>query len=199
MKNILFIILSTFLFTSCSDNKLQKLSQNDTILCFGDSLTQGYKLPASESYPAVLERLTKRTVINAGISGETTSGGIKRFKRVIEKHQPKLLVLFHGGNDMLRNINQEVTTQNLEQMINIAKAKNIDIVLLSMPRKSLFGNPRKLYSLIAKKHDLIVDDSAVDLLYNSEFKLDRIHLNAKGYKALAQNIYEVLQEYGALE
>jgi len=71
-----FLLVASMCLISCSNDKLQKLSYADTILAFGDSLTIGVGVSQSESYPSILATLTDRTVVNAGISGETTAEGL---------------------------------------------------------------------------------------------------------------------------
>jgi len=106
MIKVLLLVLT--LFISACDNKpvpvFNKLSQEAIILAFGDSLTYGTGASKGANYPSVLSALSTHTVINAGISGEISSNGLSRLPALLDKHQPELLILIHGGNDMLRKI-----------------------------------------------------------------------------------------------
>ena len=128
-----------FLLAACGAKPLPPLSYSDTILAFGDSLTQGYGATPETSYPAVLAKLTNRKVINAGISGETTSEGLIRFDAVLDKHKPALVILMEGGNDILQNQDLSVTKSNLAAMLTSATARQIPVILI--------GVPEKIYSL----------------------------------------------------
>jgi len=113
VKNSFFIfIVTTSLavsltgsLSSCSDEaKLPALAADATILAFGDSLTYGTGTSRDNAYPTVLEKLLKRRVINAGIPGEISSKGLNRLPALIEKYRPDLIIICHGGNDILRKL-----------------------------------------------------------------------------------------------
>ena len=107
-KNKYFFFLSVFILiiSGCGEktSSLPSLSNDSVILAFGDSLTYGYNVSKTESYPAVLETLTGLKVINAGISGEVSKQGLKRLPNVLDEHHPQLMILCHGGNDLLRKM-----------------------------------------------------------------------------------------------
>ena len=183
----------------CGPSKLEPLSSDSVILAFGDSLTAGVGTEKVYSYPSVLERLSGITVINAGISGETTAEGLRRFSSVLNQHSPDLLILIEGGNDILRNNNKAETKQNLEQMIQLAMARNIQVVLLGVPEKSLFSSSASFYTELAEKYDLVFDGQIIGSLMRSPSKKsDAVHFNREGYYEMAQTIYDLLQDNGAL-
>ncbi len=165
------------------------------ILSFGDSLTEGVGASVGNDYPAHLARILDRTVINAGISGETTSGGVKRFAATLEEHQPDIVILLEGGNDFLRNLPESETIQNLSTMITEAQAQGIQVLLVAVPQKSLFLSDAKLYGELAAKHNVpLLDGALTSLLGNSSNKSDLIHLNDGGYEKLAQAIADKLNQ-----
>ena len=119
---VFFIILITSALAACSDDaKLHTLDANATILAFGDSLTYGTGTSRNNAYPAVLEKLINRKVINAGVPGEISKNGLSRLPGLIEKYQPDLVIICHGGNDILRKLDLSKTSNNIQQMISLAK------------------------------------------------------------------------------
>ncbi|TQV88108.1 arylesterase [Aliikangiella coralliicola] len=194
------IYLLVIFLASCGSDKLEPLNSNDTILAFGDSLTFGVGAEKNQSYPNALELLTGLSVINAGISGETTSEGVKRFQAELNKHSPKLVVLLEGGNDILRNHNKTITKKNLASMIEMASVYGAKVVLIGVPEKKLFSNSAPFYAELADQYNLAFDDDILaDLLRSSEYKSDPIHLNSAGYQKLAEGIYQLLRDNGALQ
>lgn len=202
LKNYLFIIGLLFggiLLTACSDPKLKPLSSNATIVAFGDSLTEGVGAAKSASYPSQLALITGLEVINAGISGETTDRGLVRFEDVLEQHNPELVILLEGGNDILRNYNQNQTKQNLAQMMDIAKQRNVQVLLMGVPEKNLFSSVAGFYDELAEENQVAYMRGVVsDLLKTKKYKSDQIHLNAQGYRVLAEEIAKTLKVEGAL-
>lgn len=100
MKANLFLsFVFVVLLSACGDDapSISKLASDAVILAFGDSLTHGNGAKENESYPAVLQELTGRKVINAGISGEESEPGLNRLPGLLEQHKPQLLILCHGG------------------------------------------------------------------------------------------------------
>ena len=166
---------------------------------FGDSLTHGNGAATEESYPAVLARLSSRKVINAGVSGEQTGPGLKRLPGLLEQHKPELVILCHGGNDFLRKKDMGKMESNLRTMINLAESKNIPVVLLGVPRPGLFLSSADVYQKIAESSKVVfIEDLVADVLSDNLLKSDTVHPNNDGYRVMAETIYSVLKEKGAL-
>ena len=194
----LFILI---LLTACGSEapQLSKLSNNDVILAFGDSLTEGVGADETENYPAILQSLSGRKVINAGISGEQSAPGLARLPALLEQHQPKLLILCHGGNDILRKRNLDKMEENVTQMIKLAQNKNIPVVLLGVPNFGIFLSSYEGYKTVAESTGVIfIEDVISEVLSDDNLKADSVHPNKDGYKIMAETIYSVLQQAGAL-
>lgn len=193
------VCLFALLTFSCGGPQLSALDNDATILAFGDSLTAGKGVPAAQSYPTVLQQLTGLNVINAGISGEVTEDGLARLPQILDTESVDLMILIEGGNDILRNMDLNQTKQNLDQMIQLAKSRGIDVVLFGVPKKSLFSDSADFYQELADKHDLIFEDEVIaSMLRSPELKSDSVHFNQQGYYQLAVRAHELLQDHGAL-
>ncbi|MBK8815330.1 MAG: arylesterase [Methylococcaceae bacterium] len=197
-----YIIGLIFLFCGCSkpQKSVDKLPGDAVILAFGDSLTYGTGASSEHDYPHVLAQLSRREVINEGVPGEISADGLKRLPVLLDEYQPKLLILIHGGNDLLKKIPKPITEKNLDEMIAAAKSRGIQVVLAGVPEPGLIlleSSP--FYKTIAARNDLLVDlDSLPSILGDNDLKSDLIHPNDEGYRRLATNIYELLIKAGAL-
>lgn len=195
-----WLIAVALLLSACGDSGLRALNSGDVIVAFGDSLTAGKGVAAEFAYPTVLEELTGFTVINAGISGETTDEGLQRLPEVLDTENPALLILFEGGNDILRNQDLTNTKANLDQMIGIAKQRNIQVALVGLPRKQLFSSTAEFYTELAEEHELPIESKIVaSLLRKPAMKSDSVHFNEQGYRELAKAIAAMLTDAGALK
>lgn len=183
----------------CAEPALQPLAPDAVILAFGDSLTAGVGASRAQSYPQVLQELSGRKVFNAGISGDTTAGGLQRLPATLENSNPGLMILLLGGNDILGRHDLTETRENLAAMIEMAQARNVPVVLLGVPELRLFSSVTPLYNELAEQYEVVYADALLaGLLRNPRYKSDPIHLNAEGYSALAVGIYELLIASGAL-
>ena len=194
------IILILFSLNS-KEMPMQTLDQNDSILAFGDSLTYGYNAKANESYPAVLSRLLGYTVINEGVLGDTSHEGLRRIAPLLEERNIKLMILLLGGNDIMQGLSMEDLKSNLKTMIQMAKKKQINVLLISVPKLSIFGlSPLELYEEVAEEEDVpLLSGMMSNILKQPSLKSDQIHPNAKGYTMMAKMIYEKLKEEGWLK
>lgn len=200
MSKKLFIFSLLIALISCDDTaKLQPLDSNATILAFGDSLTYGTGSSRNDAYPAVLQRLTGRHIINAGKPGEITSKGLSRLPHLIEQHQPQLIILCHGGNDILRKLNLDDTSNNIQQMIDIARQSNSQVILVGVPEFGLFLDTSPIYEKLAVENNIPIETDALgDILGDNSLKSDHIHPNSRGYQILAEKIELLLQQTGAI-
>ncbi len=191
--------LLTFILISCGEDKLQKLNHAQPIVAFGDSLTAGVGVNEMEAYPQKLAHISGFKVINEGVSGEATAEGLARLTSVLEKHEPQLVILLEGGNDILRNYNLTQTKQNLSQMIEQIQSRNIQLVFLGVPEKNIFSDSADLYDELAQQYGLVYDGEIIsELIKKKRYKSDPIHFNATGYQKLAERVYEILEDNGAL-
>ena len=203
MNNIrqIFCLLLLICLAACGDSsqQLERLPDDAVILAFGDSLTYGTGAEKNESYPVILENTINRKVINAGVPGELSIQGLKRLTKFLDKHQPGLLILCHGGNDILQRGSHAEAEDNIRKMIALAENKNIPVILLGVPKPGLFLSSAKLYANIAESTNVIFMPNLIaDVLSDASMKSDSVHPNKAGYREMAFTISNILQDAGAL-
>ena len=181
-------------------------SREKVILFFGNSLTAGYGLEQDEAFPAMIqERIDSLNlsykVINAGLSGETTSGGKNRIDWVL-KQNVDVFVLELGANDGLRGIPLEETRKNLQEIIDFVRNKNseTEIILAGMQIPPNMGQDytsefKNIFPELAEKNDVylipfLLEGVAGDPDLNQQ---DGIHPTAEGYEIVTDNVWEVLE------
>ena len=193
------IALIIFLKITAPTVNANALDENAVVLAFGDSLTYGKGAP-QQSYPVHLQNLIKREVINAGISGEPSTDGLKRLPSLLEKHNPKLVIICHGGNDIMRKLSKEKLRNNLTKMIQLSKANGAQVLLVGVPNFGLIGfSTEDIYEEIAEQEQVLYEGDILSEIENKRaLKSDRIHPNAKGYGLMAEAFAEVLKDNGVL-
>jgi len=187
--------------TGCgpAEPALPHLPPAATLLAFGDSLTFGTGTDPANSYPAILKQLSGRQVINAGVPGELSATGLQRLPGLLQRWHPDLLLLCHGGNDLLRRHSQKALQNNLQQMIDLAQRHAVPVLLIAVPAPGLFLQAPDLYTELGEHNQIPVENDALtDILAQGKLKSDQVHPNAKGYHLLAERLLALLQRSGAL-
>ena len=197
---VMILAAAILLPAACSKTpQLPLLAGDATILAFGDSLTAGTGAGDGESYPAVLTRLTGRNVVNAGVPGELSAGGVQRLPELLEREHPALLILCHGGNDLLARQNHQQIADNLRAMLRIAGERGVPVLLVAVPSPDLTLQPPRLYEELSREFRIPLERKALShILGKSALKSDYIHPNAAGYRLLAEALAELLKKSGAL-
>ena len=218
----LFLSLFTFLILSSCGNSASEKKEKDSgevkgientdskkenvILFFGNSLTAGYGLEKDEAFPSLIQEKIDSLelpykVINAGLSGETTSGGKNRIDWVL-KQNVDVFVLELGANDGLRGIPLTETRKNLQEIIDFVKAKNpdIEIILAGMQIPPNMGQEyttgfKNIFPELAEENGVhlipfLLEEVAGNPGLNQQ---DGIHPTAEGYKIVANNVWQVLE------
>lgn len=187
LRKLFFIVIISFL-VSCSseDDHRIHLSGDAVVLAFGDSLTVGVGAATGNDYPSVLSRALGVEVVNKGVSGEVSAEGLARLEGVLRDTRPALVILCHGGNDILRNLSGDELEANLERMIALIRSYDARVILVGVPGRSLFLSTLPVYQAVAERHELVAEmDALGELLADASMRSDRVHLNDNGYKALA--------------
>ena len=200
MNKYLFFLSIILTISGCGEKtSLSPLSNDSVILAFGDSLTYGYNIARNESYPAKLSTLTGLEVINAGVSGEVSNQGLKRLPKILDEHRPQLIILCHGGNDLLHKLDIGKMESNLRNMIQLSLDRDIPVILLGVPKPGLFLSSFDIYKEIAISMDVIfIEDLIPDILSDKSLKSDTVHPNKEGYSLIAEEIYSLLLDTGAI-
>ena len=218
---LLFIFSFFFLFSCKNEEQKSRVADSEevlqnsekpdtvktnTILFFGNSLTAGYGLDTNEAFPALIERKLDSlgydyNVINAGLSGETTAGGLGRIDWIL-KQPVEIFVLELGANDGLRGVPVNETKENLQKIMNRVWEKNPDtqIILAGMQIPPNIGKEytsefKKIFPELAKENDielipfLLKNVAGVRELNQS----DGIHPTADGAKIVAENVWDTLK------
>ena len=199
LKYFLFSLLLGLLVACSAEPPFQPLSASATVLAFGDSLAAGNGAPQQGSYPAQLSRMINLSVINGGVSGEESHEGRDRLANLLDQYRPELLILCHGGNDLLRKRPLAQLEENLEAMIIMAQQRGIQVLLLGVPSPGIFLSGNKVYETVADNTGVeLIPDLIADVLSQPALKSDTIHPNEAGYTEIAETITSELQKLGAI-
>jgi acyl-CoA thioesterase-1 len=196
-----FVYFVGFVATSCA-------AETKTLLFFGDSLTAGYGLedPATEAFPAVIQKKISDAglpwrVVNAGLSGETTAGGLRRVDWILRQHVD-VFVLELGGNDGLRGLPPEATRANLQTIIDRMRAKSptTRLVLAGIVAPPNMGAEfRRAFAavfpeLAEKNHTVLIPFLLDGVAGRSGLNQpDGIHPNVPGHAMVAETVWKVLK------
>ncbi len=179
------------------------LPAGSEVLALGDSLTAGNGVASGEAWPELLAERTRWVVINGGISGDTSSGALQRLPALLEEHNPVLVLVALGGNDMLRRIPKAETIANLGQILGLIKGQGARPVLLATPEPSVVSaafrnlSAANFYREVADAHGVpLIEDAIADVLSDPQLKGDPLHPNAAGHAQLSQNIFDALKSIG---
>jgi acyl-CoA thioesterase-1 len=175
------------------------------IVAFGDSLTAGYGLRPQESYPALLQKMIdadgfKYEVVNAGVSGDTSAGGVRRIDWSLEAGNVRFVILELGANDFLRGQPVAETKKNLSEIIDRAKSRDAQVLLAGMLTTTETGRDYEVeisdaFKSLAREHDVplipffLEGVAGIDRLNQQ----DRVHPNAEGTRIVAATVYRYLK------
>lgn len=201
----LLLVFLSLGVAGCGKHKPQyaTVPQGATVLVLGDSLSYGTGANPGEDYPTLLAKATGWKMINEGVPGDTSAGGLARLPALLEEHQPALLMVELGGNDFLHNLPEAETIANLKAILAQAKEKNIQVILVAIPEvsalKAVVGSlsDHPLYEKLAQETATpVLDDVFAEVLSDRSLKSDQIHANAKGYAVVSEKFVEKLKELG---
>ena len=194
------LVAAVLALGSCSDEpRLSPLKPGDVVLAFGDSITYGTGAPDGDDYPQVLAELTGLRVVNRGVPGEISARGLARLSGVLDAVKPKLVILCHGGNDILQRQPMRRTADNLRAMIRAIRKRGAEVVLVGVPRFSLLLDTAPIYHEVAEELAVPFEaDVLAQLLGDNDLKADTVHPNSAGYRQMAVAIEKLLRDRGAL-
>ena len=175
------------------------------IVAFGDSLTAGYGLAPQESYPALLQKMIdgdgfKYEVVNAGVSGDTSAGGVRRIDWSLDAGNVRFLILELGANDFLRGQPVSETRKNLARIIERAQSRGVRVLLAGMLTTTESGRDYEVE--ISDAYRSLADEYKVTLIpfflegvagIDRLNQPDRVHPNAEGTRIVAANVYRHLK------
>jgi acyl-CoA thioesterase-1 len=176
------------------------------IVVFGDSISAAYGLEVNKGWVAKLqqklnqEKKSNYKVINASVSGETTTGGVSRLPKVLQLHQPKILILELGGNDGLRGQSPVLMHKNLQAMIQQAKKNKAQVLLLGMKIPPNYGKAytqafEKVFADIAKQEKVVFVPFFLEGIGGNDrlMQSDGIHPNQAAQDTLLANVWPALK------
>lgn len=170
---------------------------------FGDSLSAAYGIPREAGWVNLLQQELQRThpqyqVINASISGETTSGGLRRLEAALRQHKPRIVILELGANDGLRGAAIADVEANLAALIKQARRSGAKVLLLGMQLPPNYGLDytagfKSLYPKLAQRHRVVVLPFLLEGVAAHEFQADNLHPTAEGQPRILQNVMHKLK------
>jgi acyl-CoA thioesterase I len=194
---LLWLLTPEAALSSASDDRPR-------IVAFGDSLTAGFGVQADESYPAQLQRRLDSLgyhyrIINAGVSGDTTAGGLRRVPWILN-NKPELVILELGANDGLRGLPVDQTKSNLRRIIQQLQEAGTAVVLAGMKLPPNYGQDytisfEAMYQMLAREYQLPLIPFFLEGVGGSSSlnQADGIHPTKEGYKIIVEQVLNVLK------
>lgn len=203
IRQLILLLAVLVLIAACSKVKEEAIPPGSRVLALGDSLTEGAGVTPAEAWPNLLASRTGWVVINGGVSGDTSGAALRRLPALLEQHDPVLVLVTLGGNDMLRHIPQQEIIANLQQILTLIKMHGAKPVLLATPNPSLMGavfqnlSAPDFYQELADAQQVpLIKDEIADVISNPQMKGDPLHPNAAGHALLSESIFEELKSIG---
>ncbi len=187
-----------------------RAAQEGVIVVLGDSLSAGYQLPAAAAWPALLEQQLHQSgenyrVVNAGISGDTTAGGLSRLPTLLSKYHPDLLIVELGANDGLRGLSLEQARSNLARILELALAADSRVLLVGMQIPLNFGPRysqqfRQMFPELAEQYGVALMPFLFVSIHDQPemFLPDMLHPNEAGQRVLMVDVFKNLLEHGLI-
>ena len=181
----------------CAKKEIKNIdSRGKNIVCFGDSVTFGYGAEPGGDYPSALTKMISIPVINAGIDGDISTEALKRIKSDVLDRDPLLVIVEFAGNDFLRKIPQEVTLNNVREIIDKIQAQGAMVAVVDISTEMILKQYRSaFYNLAREKGTIFIPRILSGIITNPRLKSDFIHPNADGYNVIAQRIYRTITPY----
>jgi lysophospholipase L1-like esterase len=202
---IFFLFVFTGVFPCFAESKPVNINENSTIVCFGDSLTYGHGANSeTESWPALLQKRVKIPVINSGRNDDTTEDGILRFDEDVILHNPAVVIFDFGGNDIFypkKKLSYKQIEANFRTMLDKLDISKTKVYIMrfynnQMRFFDIFGSFDRMLKRLEKDYDVtIIWDAWSGAWGHKDCKFDMTHCNAKGYKIMEQNIFNVLEPF----
>lgn len=168
----------------------------EAVICFGDSLTFGTGAGSGQSYPSRLSSLLGLEVINAGVPGDKTADALNRLDRDVLAHNPRLVLITLGGNDLMHDVPRDEAFDNLEQIVRRIHRQGALVVVggINVP---LFdrGFDEGYEDLQRQTGCLLIPNVLKGLMGKHNLMADQIHPNAEGYKIMARRFHEEIEPY----
>lgn len=200
----MLLIVPLSLLAACGEKpKEQAIPSGSKVLALGDSLTAGAGVTPEQAWPALLAGRTGWDVVNGGVSGDKSGDALARLPALLEEHQPVLVLVTLGGNDMLRHVPEPETVANLEKIIAMVQEQGATPLLVATPKPSVAGavfqnlSPPEFYRQVADAHRVaLIEDAIPEVLSDPAMKVDPLHPNAEGHALLTGKIFDALQAIG---
>jgi len=181
------------------------VSARETILVLGDSLSAAFGIEKQQGWVSLLQQRLNdngydHKVINASISGETTSGGLARFKPLLERHQPEIVIIELGANDGLRGQSLRIMQKNIQRIIQQTQQQQGKVLLVGMQLPANYGLAytslfHRVYKKLSRQNDIPLVPFLMQGLEDSKkhFLPDRLHPTAAAQPILLSNIWKELE------
>lgn len=180
-------------------------TQAPSIVILGDSLSAAYNMETRDAWPSLLQARLNQDgydwrVFNSSITGDTTQGGLARLPRLLERHQPGIVILALGGNDGLRGLSTEVTRDNLASMIELAQAQGAKVILAGIRIPPNYGSQyvqefEGIYPTLSERYATALVPFFMEgvALQPGMMQPDGVHPSVEAQPVLLDNVWAVLQ------
>lgn len=191
----LCVVIVLAILPACGGERFDSIrnlrSAGETIICFGDSLTEGVGAGPGEDYPELLSRRLAMPVMNAGRRGDTTARALERIADSVLNKNPRLVIVLLGGNDFLRQVPLQETRKNLQEIVRRIQSHGAMVAIVGMKLGLFTDEYSAIFEETAREFGVLYIPRVMKgILNDSSLKSDPIHPNGAGYHLIAERIAE---------
>jgi acyl-CoA thioesterase I len=193
-----FSLALLLIVTGCRSDRFDTIrnigSAGETIICFGDSLTEGVGAEPGEEYPTTLSRLLGMRVLNAGHRGDTSAQALERIHSSVVNKNPRLVILLLGGNDFLRQLPTRETQKNLKEIVRLIQDHGAMVAIAGIKLGFFTDEYGPIFEETAAELGAIYIPQVMKGIFNdTNLRSDQIHPNSAGYRLIAERIAEKIK------